>query len=179
MTAKTLVATFALSLAVNADAETVSWEATAVGRPGVRQVLGHGVKEYSPAKDIIVREGRGRDGARTWSKSLLLDDRFALSASVYREPRLEGFGLTIDRKGDENGFSWEWFDREKGETFQKLQGQGRVLVHVTKGPGYEELQSVEFLDDIVFRYLDDMAKPPGTHTHEVLVRKGSVLRLAP
>jgi hypothetical protein len=98
---------------------------------------------------------------------------------VYREPKLDGFGLVIYRKGDDNGFSWEWFDREKGEMFQKLQGQGRVLVHVTKGPGYEELQSVEFMDDIIFRYLDDMAKPPGTHTHEVLVRKGSVLRLAP
>jgi len=48
-----------------------------------------------------------------------------------------------------------------------------------KGPGYEELESVEFLDDIVLRYQDDMRKPPGTHTHEVLVRKGSVFRCAP
>jgi hypothetical protein len=43
MTAKAFVATFALSLAVNAAAETVSWEAAAVARPGGRQVLGHGV----------------------------------------------------------------------------------------------------------------------------------------
>ena len=44
---------------------------------------------------------------------------------------------------------------------------------------YEELESVEFLDDIALRYLDDMAKPPGTFTHELVIRKGSVLRLVP
>jgi hypothetical protein len=38
---------------------------------------------------------------------------------------------------------------------------------------------VEFLDDIVLRYLDDMAKSPGRHTHEILIKKGSVLRVAP
>ena len=38
---------------------------------------------------------------------------------------------------------------------------------------------MEFLEDIVLRYLDDMAKPPGTHTHEVVIKKGSVLKVAP
>jgi hypothetical protein len=27
--------------------------------------------------------------------------------------------------------------------------------------------------------LDDTSRPPGTHTHEVVIRKGSVLRVAP
>jgi hypothetical protein len=168
-----------LSLAVTVSGETVTWETATVVAPGGRRVLGHGVKQYSPAKDIVVREGPGRGGAPSWSKSLLLDNTFAVSASVYREPRLDGFGLVIYRKGDEKGFSWEWFDRSQGDVFQKRQGDGRVSVRTKKGPGYEELESVEFLDDIVLRYLDDMAKPPGTHTHEVMVRKGSVLKLAP
>jgi hypothetical protein len=165
------------SLAVTASSEMVTWEAAVIGGPGGRKVLARGVKTYSPAKDIIVREGGGRDGRPSWSKSLLLDDTFALSASVYREQSLDGFGLVIYRKGDQNGFSWEWFTRDKGNVFQKLQGTGRVSVGVKKGTGYEELDSVEFLDDIVLRYLDDMAKPPGTHTHEVVVRKGSVFKL--
>src|SRR5437867_11497249 len=169
MIARVLIVAVALSLAVKASGETVSWEAVAVAGPGGRQLVGQGVKVYSPAKDIVVREGRGRDGAPSWSKSLLLDDTFALSASVYRERSLNGFGLVIHRKGDDNGFSWERFDREKGDIFQKLQGSGQVSVQVKKGPAYEELESVEFLDDIVLRYLDDMTKPPGTHTHDVIV----------
>jgi hypothetical protein len=52
-------------------------------------------------------------------------------------------------------------------------------VKLKKGAGYEEIESLVFLDDVVLRYLDDMSKPPGTHTHEVLVKKGSVLNLAP
>jgi hypothetical protein len=98
---------------------------------------------------------------------------------VHREPILNGFGLVIYRRGDGNGFSWEWFDREHGAVFRRLQGSERVSVSIKKGAGYEELEVVEFLDDIVLRYLDDMSKPPGTHTHEVVIRKGSVLKVAP
>ena len=177
--ARILIAVVALSVTVRASGETVSWEAVAVAEPAGRQVVGKGVKAYSPAKDIIVREGPDRDGAPSWSKSLLLDEMFALSASVYRERTLDGFGLVIYRKGDDNGFSWEWFDRQQGDIFEKRQGGGRVSVRVKKGAGFEELEAVQFLDDIVLRYLDNMAKPPGTHTHEVVVRKGSVLKLTP
>jgi hypothetical protein len=98
---------------------------------------------------------------------------------VHREPILNGFGLVIYRRGDGNGFSWEWFEREQGAVFRRLQGSGRVSAGIKKGDGYEELEVVEFLDDIVLRYLDDMSKPPGTHTHEVVIRKGSVLKVAP
>ena len=53
---------------------------------------------------------------------------------------------------------------------------GCLAVTKKKGPGYEELESIEFLDDTTLRYLDDMSKPPGTHTHEVIIRKGSVFK---
>lgn len=160
-------------------AETVTWEAVALSGPG-RQVIARGVKTYSPKKDIVVQDQpAGRDGAAWWLKSLLLNDTFAVSASVHRERRLDGFGLAIYRRGDANGFSWDWFDRDEGATFRKLQGPGSVSVTIRKGPDYEELESVAFLDDVTLRYLDDMSKPPGTHTHEVVIRKGSVLRVAP
>jgi hypothetical protein len=158
--------------------ETVTWEAVALS-PG-RGLLDKGTKSYLPSRDIIVRkEGPGRGGRPAWSKSLPLSDTFAVGASVYQERNLDGFGLFVSRRGDQRGFSWEWFERESGSTFRKLQGQGRVSVSVKKAADYEELEAVEFLDDIVLRYLDDMAKGPGTHTHEILIKKGSVLRVAP
>ena len=164
--------------AQSAVAETVAWEAFALVGPG-RQLLGKGVKSYVPGKDIVVEEqAPRRDGAAAWSKSLLLNDTFALGASVHREPLLNGFGLVIYRRGDANGFSWEWFEREQGAVFRRLQGTGRVSVSIKKGAGYEELEVVEFLDDIALRYLDDMSKPPGTHTHEVVIGKGSVLKVS-
>lgn len=163
-----------------AGAESVTWEAAKVAPGGRRLVLASGVKTYSPAQDVVVQEGKGKlGGSPWWEKSLLLDDNFALAARVVRQSRLDGFGLVIYRRGDAEGFSWEWFDRAGGDVFQRRQGSGRVSVKVKKGPGYEELESVEFLDDIVLRYLDDMSKPPGTHTHEVIVRKGSVFRCSP
>src|SRR5262245_42839081 len=162
------------SVAGRASAESVVWEAASVPSGTPRHVLASGVKTYSPAKDIVVQERKGKPGTpASWLKALLLDENFALAASVHRKPRLDGFGLIIYRRGDSAGFSWEWFDRTDDAIFQKLQGAGRVSVTVKRGPDYEELESVTFLDDIVLRYLDDMSKPPETHTHEVVVRKGS------
>ena len=164
-------------LAGAAAAETVSWEAVALVGPG-RQVVGSGVREYSPAKDLVVQERVGPSGERWWDKSLVLSDTFALSANVHRVRTLDGFGLAVSRRGDRSGFSWEWFDRQKDGTYLRRQGPGRLAVKLKKGPDYQELEAIEFLDDATLRYLDDMSKPPGTHTHEVLVRKGSVLRVA-
>jgi len=158
--------------------ETLTWEARVLQEPRPEVDAG-GVRTYSPEMDIIVQERSKQNGNGIWwSKILQLDDTFSLSAAVHREPHLSGFGLMIGMR-DRNGFSWEWFDLEEGTVFRKRQGYGRVSVTLKNGPGYQELQSVEFLDDIVLRYIDDMSRPPGSHTHEVIVRKGSVLRLGP
>jgi hypothetical protein len=85
----------------------------------------------------------------------------------------------VFRREDKDGFSWEWFEQTEGSTFTKLQGSGRVSVQMNKVGKSEELASVEFLEDVTLRYLDDMSKPPGTVTHEVLVKKGSILAFAP
>ena len=164
-------------LSAGAAGEEVTWSAQKVGGSS-KAPLGSGKKVYSPEKDVIVQEGKGRGGQTQWTKSLLLDDTFALSANIYREPQVTGFGLVLYRRGDDSGFSWEWFEREREGVFVKLQGPGRLAVTMKKGPGYEEIQSIEFLEDIVLRYLDDMSKPPGTHTHEVTIHKGSVLKVA-
>jgi hypothetical protein len=146
--------------------------------PG-RQIVASGVKQYSPAKDIVVQERVGKSGERWWDKSLLLSDTFALAVNVHRQVSLDGFGLVVSRKDDQTGFSWEWFDRQRDGSYARRQGPGHLSVKLKKGAGYEEIESVVFLDDVVLRYLDDMSKPPGTHTHEVLAKKGSVLHVAP
>ncbi|HTY62713.1 MAG TPA: energy transducer TonB [Acidobacteriota bacterium] len=159
--------------------ETISWEASTVQESG-REVIAGGVRTYSPDTDIIAHERPelNRNGV-WWSRTLNLDDTFSVSAAVHREPLLDGFGLMVNMSGGLLGFSWEWFDRYEGNIFRKRQGGGQVSVTLNRGPGYEELQAVEFLDDIVLRYLDDINKPPGTHTHEVIIRKGSILMVAP
>jgi hypothetical protein len=171
----TLVATMSCSFVA---AESVTWETKSIGQGGPTQIA-KGVKTYSPAKDIVVRDGPNKDGTPSWVKSLVLDENFGIGASVHREQPLTGFGLMVFRRGDRDGFSWEWFDKASGSTFTKLQGSGRVAVQVKKHGETEELTSVEFLEDVTLRYLDDMTKSPGTVTHEVLIKKGSILALAP
>jgi hypothetical protein len=164
----------ATSVAPPAGSESFAWRVIQLLDLGGCRVA-DGDKTYLPERDILVKPANGgvRD-ARTLS--LPLNHGFALSVSVCKAP-LHGFGLFVVRPTDTNGFSWEWFDRDVGAVFEKRQGHGRVAVSVTRGPGYEELAAVEFLDDIVLRYLDDIRKPLGTHTHEIVVRKGSVLKL--
>jgi len=167
------------SLASVAAAETVVWQAALLSPDGGRQVLADGVETYSPESDVLVQEHlRRRDGAVSWSKSLALDPTFSLSASVRRAPRLRGFGLAIYRRETRNAFSWNWFKRLGGGEFQRRGGRGRVWVTVKKASDYEELAAVEFLDDVPLFHLDDVRRPPGAYSHEVVIRKGSILRFA-
>ena len=110
-------------------------------------------------------------------KSLPLADGFDIQASVVPEPRVEGFGLTLQFDG--GGFSWDWFNRESDDVFCKLQGPGRVRVRFASRGGNEEIAAVEFLDDVTLRlkrywflsFHDD-------DTDHVVVKKGSVFWLA-
>jgi hypothetical protein len=162
-----------------AMAETVKWEVTELSASGQPTPVAKGVKEYSPEKDIIVQDRTGRDGTTSWTKSLLLNDDFAVAVDVHRAANTDGFALVVYRRGDGNGFSWDWFDRESGTVFAKRQGDGRVSVVLARSEGAEEVASVEFLEDTLLRYLDDMSKPPGTVTHELRISKGSILKVAP
>jgi hypothetical protein len=173
------VGLFVTALADAAFAETIMWQAAAIGGRHDRRVLLSGVTTYAPGRDIVVQEHlRRRDGAVSWSKSLLLSTTLAVAANVRRERSVDGFGLAVRRRGDYNGFSWNWFERVGGSEFQRTRGLGRVSVTVSRGSDYEELESVEFLDDVTLHYLDDTRRPPGARSHEVVIRKGSVLRFA-
>ena len=111
---------------------------------------------------------------------MLLFEAFEIEAQVYREKELDGFGLLVQKRGNPDGFSWEWFDRDQGEVFTKLPGSGRLKATVTKSDGQVELAGVEFLDDVVLRYKVDLRKQePGAHTHEIVIKKGSVFMFPP
>ena len=110
-------------------------------------------------------------------KGLKVAEGYVIQAGTHREERIEGFGLTIAKDG--RGFSWEWFDRESGDIFRKLQGSGRVNVRFAKVDGKEEIAEILFLDDITMR-LDRYWMIPFTKgkTDHLVVKRGSVLWLA-
>jgi hypothetical protein len=139
----------------------IEYEAFAFSPNGHRKRLASGVQSGETSRDQTIQ----------------LEGGFAISASVNRQPKVPGFGLTVRHSDYPNGFSWEWFDLRKGHIFHKRQGSGRLAVTLATGPGYEELQSIRFLDDIVLRFRSDIRQRPASspHTHEVVVRKGSVL----
>jgi hypothetical protein len=161
------------SVAPPPPVDWVSWRVYHLLHLGGRRVVSEGERVYEPG-DIITKRVRGSvSDARTLT--LPLSHGFGLSVSVSKTP-LDGFGLFVSRPADANGFSWEWFDRDRGWVFDKRQGHGRVAVDVQRGPGYEELTAVQFLDEVVLRYLDDIRKPPGTFSHEVVIRRGSLFK---
>ena len=162
----------------SAAAETVKWQAAVVADPDGRRVLVNGVRTYAPARDIVAREHRNSDDVVAWSKSLRLSGTLSVATNVRRLRRVDGFGLAVYRRGDLNGFSWNWFERGQDGAFQRRKRPGRVSVSSRKIEDGEELEAVEFLDDVALFYLDDMRRAPGKHSHEVVIRKGSVLRFA-
>jgi hypothetical protein len=146
--------------------QTLSYEAFAVGANGARKRLGESTREYRPGADVLVEHTR----ENVWDKSLQLDYGLKIAVDVYPNEQLTGFGLVLAK--DDSGFSWEWFNREQGSIFRKLLGGGRVKAEI-EGPG--ELVSIEFLDDISLKCEEQASGI----SHEVRVKKGSVLRLKP
>jgi hypothetical protein len=161
-----------------AASPSIAWKIVVLFATGGRGVLSEGRKAYGAEHDVIVEPIRGaRPDARKVSVSLSSD--FVMSVAVSKQVHVDGFGVFISRRGNAHGFSWEWFDRAGESLFLKRQGNSRVAVRVQKSSGYEELESVEFLDDVALRYLDDITQPPGMHTHEVIIRERSVFKLRP
>jgi hypothetical protein len=150
--------------------QSISYEAFVTDKNGVRRSLGAAVREYKPGTDVLAEE----TGHKAISKTLSLGHGLSVSTDVYREPALTGFGLVLVNDSTPC-FSWEWFDKDSGDVFSKLQGGGKVKVGIVDGPGIQELAAVEFLDDVV---LDCQDQSNGT-VYEARVKKGSVLRLRP
>ena len=60
-----------------------------------------------------------------------------------------------------------------------MRGEGRVKVTLSPDDGCEELTAIEFLDENAITGNLGWLAPFGGETHEIVVKKGSVLRLGP
>jgi hypothetical protein len=165
---------FALWFAYCRNSGSLQYEIYELQGNSAAKLLAKGTVEPS-TRDVAIIEGSTL-GQTFLQKSVALSDGFRIGASVFPEKTLDGFGLWIRR--DDGGFSWNWFVRENGLTYRKLQGPGRVKVTLAPNKDYEELIAIEFLDDVTltgrfgwFSLLSD--------THYVVVKKGGVLRLSP
>jgi hypothetical protein len=158
--------------------ETIAYRLSAL-RGGTPVILAEGTRTYSPDADVEVEHTDTRDGAGFWSKRILLAKGFKLEANVYRERQVDGFGLVVTSRPNMEEFSWNWFDRETGSTFTKRRGSGRLRVKLRTVEGLVELESIEFLDDVALTYQDrTLTTQVDERTHELLIKKGSVFRMA-
>ncbi len=154
-----------------------------LGGPDGRKLIAKGTKEYT-TKDIVVSEEGERRGVHFADMELPIAKGFAAGASIYREKELTGFGMWLkDREGvvgklGRGGFSWDWFIRESGDVYRKLQGGGRVRVLLAPSKDYQEIQAIEVIEDITLRLKDQSVwvPPIGGDTHNLVLRKGSLLR---
>src|SRR5262245_6414837 len=163
-----------------AAAEAVRYQIYEIQADGARKLLAEGVREYSPSKDIeIIKRDHG-DGRIIWWKRLHLTRGYELEATVARDKTLDVFALVINERGNQAGFALNAFKRTDADVFVQDRGQGRVKASYKRGRGYVELAGVKFLDDVIFNYTKDMRRhQPGSRTHEIIIAKGSVFRVAP
>lgn len=166
-----------------ASAETLYFELYEVSNGQRGALLASGERKYT-AQDVLVEERRSSEG-RWKSKAIPVAHGFNAGAAIYPERDLTGLGLWL-RGGDSwlarlssGGFSWDWFERESGDVYRKLQGGGRVKVIPAPAPNQLEIGAVEVLEDIVLRVeLRPWFFSTGSDSHHLLLKKGSVLRYA-
>jgi hypothetical protein len=166
----------ALEAALPSSVELLSWRVFKMLHLGGQRLVAEGERSYQPSRDIIVTSIRGSAVIpRTVSLPLSHGFALALSVSAVRAP-LDGFGVFISCPSNANGFSWNWFDRDRGHLFERRHGRGRLRAEIRRGPNYEQLTAVEFIEDVSLGYLDDVRKPLSTVSHEIVIGRGSVFK---
>ena len=144
-----------------------------------KRLLSKGEKKYT-RKDIEVTKLSGR-GETFANLSLDLGNGFAVGCIDDPQRSVEGIGFWMNRvpHPDESdqyaGFSWELYKRSTGATFKKVMGDGQIRIETRRAGDIEWLTRVEFLDDTVFRLVAKRGAKPSEISHEMLIRKGSVL----
>jgi hypothetical protein len=178
------LAALLLLMAAIAHAESITFELYELSSDGKRTLLAKGAREYT-IQDILVEQHAF--GANAWrAKEIPVAAGFSAGASIYQESDLTGFGLWLKDRGTimgkvaGGGFSWDWFDRESGDIYRKLQGGGSVRVILAPSQRVQEIAAVEVLEDITLR-VDNRPWFFFSHrdTHNLVLKKGSVLRFAP
>lgn len=165
-----MVGALLLILMPFAGAETITYEIYELSPRGQGpRLVAKGVREYT-VKDVQVHPYQ-RDGVQISEKFVELEQGYRIGARIFYEAELTGFGLLAKRSRDD--FSWEWYSKQAGNRFRKLQGGTYVEVSVAGTPGKQELAEVVFVDDTRLRF-----KPIGadSDTHGIIIKAGSVLR---
>ncbi len=163
---------------LSALAESFFFEVYVLEGSGKR-LLSKGEKKYT-RKDIEVTKLSGR-GERLANMSLDLGNGFAVGCTDEGLAGSEGIGLWMNRvpNPDEDdqyaGFSWELYKRSTSATFKKVTGSGQIQIETRRAGEIEWLTRIEFLDDTVFRLVAKRGAKPSEISHEMLIRKGSVL----
>ena len=160
-----------------ATAETLEFAIYKLSDKG-QELVAEGKRNYT-LSDIEVTPLGIEDGHQNSRKALHLKDGFTIGIFVTRRYEEDGFGMSIREDYHPDGFSWEWFIQEKDNVFMKLQEEGRLrLTHIPVARGLE-IRSIEFLTDVTLRFQQDRSQDARNSSHEVVVYKGSVLRIAP
>jgi len=154
-----------------AVAEVIEYEIYELSKAGGgSKLIAKGKREYS-LKDVEVRPYQ-RNGRQVAEKLIELEKGYRVGARIFYEKELTGFGLLANRSGSD--FSWEWYNKESGNRFKKLQGQSYVTVKTAGMPAVEELAEVTFLEDTNLRFI---ANGQGMDdTHSITVKAGSVIK---
>jgi len=154
-----------------AAAEVIEYEVYELSKGGAaRNLIAKGKREYS-LKDIEVHPYQ-RNGRQVAEKLIELEQGYRVGARIFYEKELTGFGLLAKRSNAD--FSWEWYNKENGNRFIKLQGQTYVTVRTVGQPMVEELAEVKFLEDTNLRFIAN--RQGMKDTHSIIVKAGSVLK---
>lgn len=154
-----------------ATAEAIEYEIYELSKGGeARKLIAKGKREYS-LKDVEVHPYQ-RNGRKIAEKLIELEQGYRVGARIFYEKELTGFGLLAKRSNAD--FSWEWYNKETGNRFKKLQGQTYVTVRTAGQPMVEELAEVRFLEDTNLRFIAN--RQGMDDTHSIIVKAGSVLK---
>jgi hypothetical protein len=170
-----------IAVTFNVAAEPFAYEMYALESSG-RRLMSLAEIDRSDNDTVVIEHSQH---PLVLNKELRLGNGFAVGLSDHREARITGIGFWLRRTpspmelNSDEGFSWEWFDQSKGAIFEKRKSSGRIVLGTKSIEGHELVVRVEFLDDITFQINTDARPSPGKYTHEIVIRKGSVLAFKP
>lgn len=181
MMLRPLITILILLLATSVHGESFSFELFARESGGVRLVKA-GTLQSSANETTVTRWPRD---PKALDKQLSLQNGFVVGLSDHEEKRLTGIGFWLKRQpspmeaSQYPGFSWEWFDLSAGNTFTKRKGEGTIHITSRFIGGRVLIERVKFMDDMTFELNAREDGAPGTYTHELRIKKGSVLAFNP
>ena len=154
-----------------AAAEIIEYEIYELSKGDAENILiAKGKRDYS-IKDVEVHPYERR-GEKVEEKLIELEQGYKVGARIFFEKQLTGFGLLAKRSSAD--FSWEWYNKENGNRFHKLQGGTHVLIETAGMPLVEELAVVTFLEDTKLSFIAN--RQGMDDTHDIIIKAGSVLK---